>query len=84
MNDETINFLIYFTEKNIEKSKKKIMSAVKSCDKNNIDWTVKDDSDLLNFHMGEVAAYQNALQAIKAQLKSQECEEDNDERCFEE
>ena len=60
------------------------MSAVKSCDKNNIDWTVKDDSDLLNFHMGEVAAYKNALQAIKAQLKSQEGEEDKDEGCFEE
>jgi hypothetical protein len=61
MTDEIINFLIYFTEKEIEKSKEKIK-------------LFENEPEQLHFHLGEMAAYKNALQAIKAQLKSEECE----------
>ena len=74
MTDEVINFLVYFTEKEIEKSKEKIKLDLNiAMDKTSV--------DLLNFHIGlakkigEVTAYQHALQAIKAQLKSEEGEE---------
>jgi len=59
MTDEIINFLIYFTNNHIEDSKKKIK-------------LFENDPEQLHFHLGELAAYKNALQAIKAQLKIEE------------
>tara|TARA_B110000285_G_C14912258_1_gene508516 strand:+ start:606 stop:794 length:189 start_codon:yes stop_codon:yes gene_type:complete len=61
MTDEIINFLIYFTEKKIEKSKEEIK-------------LFENEPEQLHFHLGEMTAYKNALQAIKAQLKSEEYE----------
>jgi hypothetical protein len=61
MTDEIINFLIYFTEKEIEKSKEEIK-------------LFENEPEQLHFHLGEMTAYKNALQAIKAQLKSEEYE----------
>lgn len=55
--DILIIFLVL--EQAIEDSKKKIK-------------LFENDPEQLHFHLGELAAYKNALQAIKAQLKIEE------------